>query len=55
MTGGTVKRAFDLAPECTSLDELRSRLKKERFDRVDDHLAGSGIQSELKKRLLKSA
>ena len=48
---GTVQRAFELAPECRSLDELRSKLKQEGYWSVNDHLAGSGIQAELKKRL----
>ena len=48
---GTVHRAFQLAPECTSIDEVRSKLKREGRSAVDDHLRGS-LQKELQ-RLLK--
>jgi hypothetical protein len=45
---GTVERAFQLAPECKSLDELKSRLKKEGFSNVDEHLAGGQIKAGLR-------
>lgn len=45
---GTVHRAFELAPECTSLEELRRKLKREGYSSVDDHVQGS-----LKKELLR--
>ena len=48
---GTVKRAFELAPECKSIDEIRSRLKKEGHLCVQEHLQGSSIQNELKVKL----
>ena len=48
---GTVKRAFELAPDCSTIDEIRARLKKEGFENVLEHLQGSGIQKELKSRL----
>lgn len=48
---GTVKRAFELAPECGTLDEIRLRLKQEGFDNVVEHLQGLSIQRELKVRL----
>jgi hypothetical protein len=47
---GTVHRAFDLAPECRSLDELRRKLKHEGYGAVDDHLQGS-LAQDLKKLL----
>jgi hypothetical protein len=49
---GTVQRAFELAPECTSIGELRLKLKREGYSAVDEHLQGSSVQVDLK-RLLK--
>ena len=47
---GTVQRAFELAPECTSFDELRRKLKKEGHSNVDEHLQGV-LRKELTGRL----
>jgi hypothetical protein len=38
---GTVERAFQLASECRTFDELRAKLVKEHFTNVDAHLQGS--------------
>jgi hypothetical protein len=46
-----VKRAFELAPDCSTIDEIRARLKKEGLENVLEHLQGSGIQKELRSRL----
>lgn len=51
MVSGTVERAFEIAPDCTSIDEIRSRLKKEGRNAVDEHLQGNSIQKQLKMRL----
>ena len=50
MDQGTVERAFELAPECRSFDELRIRLKREGYESVDQHLQGS-LRSDLVKLL----
>lgn len=50
-SGGTVARAFALAPESTSLDELRQKLKREGYSQVDEHLSGAALRSDLKKLL----
>jgi hypothetical protein len=50
-TIGTVERAFQLAPEARSLDEVRYRLKREGYTQVEEHLSGAAIRSELKKLL----
>jgi hypothetical protein len=42
---------LEIAPECQSIDEIRSKLKKEGFENVLEHLQGSAIQKELKLRL----
>lgn len=48
---GAVERAFQLAPDCGSLDEIRLKLKKEGFSAVEEHLAGPRIQAQLKQLL----
>lgn len=49
MPTNTIERAFQVAPECTSLDELRYKLKTEGYSSVDEHLQGSSIRSDLKR------
>jgi hypothetical protein len=46
-----VARAFELAPECSSLKELRKKLRAEGYTLVsiEMHLDGGGIQRELQK------
>lgn len=52
MAIGTVERAFQLAPECMSMDELRSRLAKEGCTNVEAHLRDS-LRRDLMKLLKK--
>ncbi len=49
----TLERAFALAAagSCRSVTEIRSQLKREQYDSVDAHLAGSAIQKQLKARM----
>lgn len=49
----TLERAFDLAEsgDCTTVNEIRTRLKKEQCESVDAHLAGQTIQRQLRERL----
>ena len=49
-TPTTLERAFDLARsgECASVNDIRMRLKAERFDQVDAHLAGPAIARQLR-------
>jgi hypothetical protein len=51
MPTNTIEWAFQLAPECTSLDEIRLKLKKEGYSDVDNHLEGGSIQKDLKQLL----
>lgn len=46
----TLERAFALARSgtCSSLDEIRRTLKRERYDQVEAHLAGSSIGKQLR-------
>jgi hypothetical protein len=50
---GTVERAYQLAPLCSTIDELRTKLVEERCENVDAYLQGS-LRSELKKLLRKT-
>lgn len=46
-----IERAFQVAPECHSLDEVRNRLRREGYFHVDAHFAGRLIKKEIKQRL----
>ncbi len=50
MAIGTVERAFQLAPECQTMEQLRSRLAKEGHTNIDAHLHGS-LRRQLTKLL----
>jgi len=47
---GTIERAFELAPKCTSMEQLRNTLQREGHYAVDDHLRGS-VRKQLTKLL----
>ena len=49
MEQNIIQRAFELAPQCRPTNELRRRLAGEGYVQVDAHLAGLGIQRELRK------
>jgi hypothetical protein len=49
---GTVQRGYELAPECSTMEELREKLVKEGCTNIDAHLQGS-VRSEVKKLLKK--
>ncbi len=49
----TVERAFQLAEQCASVEEIRAKLKKEGYSNVDAHLGNSAIRSGLAKVLKK--
>ena len=46
---GIVERAFQLAPQCSSINDLRQALSKEGYSRFDLQLEGLGIQRELRR------
>jgi len=46
---GIIERAFQLASQCSSIEELRKHLRKEGFMQVDAHLSGLGFKRELRK------
>jgi len=51
---GIIERAFQLAAGSESVDQIRSKLRKEGYSNVDAHLAGPRIRSDLVK-LIKQA
>ena len=46
----TLERAFDLARSgaCANIDDIRTALKRERYDNIDAHLAGHSIKKQLR-------
>lgn len=42
-----IERAFQLAPECRSIDELRRKLMREGYVNVEAHLQGRHIRSQI--------
>ena len=46
-----IERAFQLAPECQSVIEVRARLRREGYFHVDAHFGGRLIKSQIKQRL----
>lgn len=51
---GLVERAFQLAPECKSLDGVRYWLNKEGYTNIDAHLSSAVLRASLKDLLLRS-
>jgi hypothetical protein len=45
-----IERAFQLAPEVSSVEEIRKALRREGYSNVDAHLAGASIRADLKKK-----
>ena len=45
-----IERAFQLAPNYSSVDEIRKALRSEGYSNIDAHLAGASIKADLKKR-----
>jgi len=42
-----IERAFQLAPECTTLDELKKKLVREGYFQVSAHLSGRQIRTQI--------
>jgi len=42
-----IERAFQLAPECGSIDELKRRLMREGYLQVNAHLSGRQIRRDI--------
>ena len=54
MYKGTIERAFELAPDCIDIEQVRATLKKEGYGSVDAHLFGRAIQADLRKRFARA-
>lgn len=46
-----IERAFELAPDCGNIEDIRSALRREGYSNVDAHLAGRTIRADLTKLL----
>jgi len=46
-----IERAFEIAPECQSVVEVRNKLSREGYLQVDAHLCGWMIKTQIKQRL----
>jgi hypothetical protein len=46
-----IERAFELAPECGSMEELKRRLIREGYFQVNAHLSGWQIRRDIVRRL----
>jgi hypothetical protein len=51
MEKGIIERAYELAPQCGTVDEVRSALRREGYSNVDAHLSGPRIRADLTKLL----
>ena len=49
-----IERAFELAPRCENIEEIRTALRREGYSSVDAHLAGRIIRADLTKLLNRS-
>lgn len=49
-TQNIIERAFEVARESTSIEEIRKVLRREGYSNVDAHLGGASIKADLKKR-----
>lgn len=49
-TPNIIERAFQLAGDSTSVEEVRKALRSEGYQHVDAHLSGASIKADLKKR-----
>lgn len=47
MGENVIERAFQLAPECGSIEELKRKLIREGYYKVEAHLAGKQIRSQI--------
>jgi predicted N-acetyltransferase YhbS len=45
-----IERAFQLARENDSLDDIRKTLRQEGYSNVEAHLGGASIKAELKRQ-----
>jgi len=51
MDKGVIERAYELATNSQTVDEVRAALRREGYSNVDAHLAGPRIRADLTKLL----
>jgi hypothetical protein len=51
MTTPIIERAFQLAPSCSNIEDIRIALRREGYSHVDAHLTGRVIRADLGKLL----
>ncbi len=49
-TQNIIERAFQLARDAKSIDDIRKTLRQEGYSNVDAHLGGASIKADLKKQ-----
>jgi len=54
-TPDIIERAFQLARDASSVDEIRKALRHEGYANVDAHLAGPSIKADLRRQLERRA
>ena len=52
---GIIERAFELAQQLATVEEIRARLRKEGYSQVDAHLMGRKIRGDLVKIIRQAA
>ena len=52
-TQNIIERAFQLARDASSIEEIRKALRQEGYSNVDAHLGGASIKADLKKRFVR--
>lgn len=54
-TAGVIERAFQLAQQSATIEEIRTSLRREGYSNVNAHLMGRKIRSDLVKIIRKTA
>lgn len=54
-THNIIERAFQLASDATSIEDIRRTLRREGYSNVDAHLGGASIKAELKRKFARPA
>ena len=54
-TPNIIERAFQLARDSSSVEEVRKALRQEGYSNVDAHLGGASIKADLKKQFVRQA
>jgi tRNA G26 N,N-dimethylase Trm1 len=52
-TQNIIERAFQLARDSSSIEEIRKVLRREGYSNVDAHLGGASIKADLKRQFVR--